>query len=140
MSSPARAEAEVSPPPVLLVSLDGFRPDYLEMGITPHLDRVAERGVRAEGMAASYPTLTFPNHYTIVTGLRPDRHSIIHNTILDPALGKDFSLGTREAIADGRWWGGEPIWVGAEKAGCRRRRCSGPAARRRSRAYGPPAG
>lgn len=102
---------------MLLVSLDGFRPDYLDLGITPNLARLAQGGVRAEWMTSSYPTLTFPNHYTIVTGLRPDRHGIIHNTIHDPALGEDFSLGNRQAVADGRWWGGEPIWVGAEKAG-----------------------
>lgn len=115
--SPTTEAPEAAPPPVLLVSLDGFRPDYLELGITPNLDRLAGGGVRAQWMAASYPTLTFPNHYTVVTGLRPDRHGIIHNTIHDPALGEDFSHGNREAIGDGRWWGGEPIWVGAENAG-----------------------
>ena len=112
----ASAPSAAPPPPVLLVSLDGFRPDYLELGITPNLNRLAAGGVRAHWMNASYPTLTFPNHYTVVTGLRPDRHGIVHNTIHDPQLG-EFSLGNREAVADGRWWGGEPIWVGAENAG-----------------------
>ncbi|HSM10371.1 MAG TPA: ectonucleotide pyrophosphatase/phosphodiesterase, partial [Lysobacter sp.] len=112
----APSAATVATPPVLLVSLDGFRPDYLELGITPNLNRLAAGGVRAEWMNPSYPTLTFPNHYTVVTGLRPDHHGIIHNTISDPELG-EFSLGNRAAVADGRWWGGEPIWVGAENAG-----------------------
>lgn len=116
--APSRtALSEPARPSVLLVSLDGFHPRYLEWGVTPNLARLAEGGVRAEWMGSSYPTLSFPNLYTIATGLRPDRHGMIHNTIHDPALGSDFSHRSREAIADRRWWGGEPIWVGAEKAG-----------------------
>ncbi len=103
---------------VLLVSLDGFRADYLDLGITPALSRIAREGVRARWLTPSYPTLTFPNHYSIVTGLAPDRHGIVHNTMRDPALG-GFKLSDRTAVGDGRWWGGEPIWVGAEKAGLR---------------------
>ena len=106
------------PPPVLLVSLDGFRPDYLTLGITPNLARMTAQGVQAEWMTPSYPSLTFPNHYTIVTGKRPDHHGIVHNSMRDAELGK-FSLGNREAVTDGRWWGGEPIWVTVEKAGLR---------------------
>lgn len=102
--------------PVLLISLDGFRADYLDLGITPNLARIAADGVRAEWMNPAYPTLTFPNHYTVVTGLHPDRHGIVHNTMRDEALG-GFSLGNREAVGNGEWWGGEPIWVTAEKAG-----------------------
>ena len=103
-------------PSVLLVSIDGFRADYLQLGITPNLQRIADSGVRAAWLVPSYPTLTFPNHYTIVTGLRPDHHGIVHNTMHDAALG-DFSLGRPDAVGDGRWWGGEPVWVAAEKAG-----------------------
>lgn len=109
----------IPPPPahsVLLVSIDGFRPDYLGKGNTPNLDRVAAAGVRAEWMNPSFPSLTFPNHYTLVTGLRPDHHGIVHNNMLDPQLGK-FSLSNRDAVQDPRWWGGEPIWVGVQKAG-----------------------
>lgn len=101
---------------VLLISLDGFRVDYLDLGITPNLARIAREGVRAQWMTPSYPSLTFPNHYSIVTGLVPDHHGIIHNTMRDPALVK-FSLSNRDAVGDARWWGGEPLWVGAEKAG-----------------------
>src|SRR5262245_44934332 len=71
-------------PSVLLVSIDGFRADYLDRGITPHLSQLARDGVRAQWMTPSYPTLTFPNHYTLVTGLRPDHHGIVHNTMRDP--------------------------------------------------------
>ncbi len=110
------ASVPATRPSVLLVSLDGFRADYLELGITPNLARIAREGVRAAWMNPSYPTLTFPNHYSIVTGLRPDHHGIVHNTMRDAALG-GFKLSNRDAVGDGRWWGGEPIWVGAEKAG-----------------------
>ncbi len=103
---------------VLLVSLDGFRADYLDLGIAPNLSRIAREGVRARWMNPSYPSLTFPNHYSMVTGLVPDHHGIVHNTMRDAALG-GFKLSDREAVGDGRWWGGEPIWVGAEKAGLR---------------------
>ena len=103
---------------VLLVSLDGFRADYLDLGITPALSRIAREGVRARWMTPSYPSLTFPNHYSIVTGLVPDHHGIVHNAMRDMALG-GFRLSDRMAVGDARWWGGEPIWVGAEKAGLR---------------------
>ncbi|MGS1080074.1 alkaline phosphatase family protein [Pseudoxanthomonas beigongshangi] len=113
----------VSAPPhepatLLLISLDGVRAEYLQRGITPHLARLAREGVRAEWMNPSYPSLTFPNHYTLVTGLRPDHHGIISNTMFDEHLG-NFSLSDRDAVGDARWWSGEPIWVGAEKAGLR---------------------
>jgi predicted AlkP superfamily pyrophosphatase or phosphodiesterase len=103
-------------PPVLLISLDAFRADYLERGLTPTLTRIAREGVRTAWMTTSYPSLTFPNHYTIVTGLRPDHHGIVHNTMRDPVLGS-FGLGNRDAVGTGAWWGGEPAWVSAERAG-----------------------
>jgi predicted AlkP superfamily pyrophosphatase or phosphodiesterase len=108
--------ADHTPPTLLLVSLDGVHPSYLGRGDTPNLDRLAREGVRAEWMIPSYPSLTFPNHYTLVTGLRPDRHGIVHNTMRDDALG-GFWLANRDTVGDGRWWSGEPIWVGAENAG-----------------------
>lgn len=114
----ARPSATARPEPtsVLLVSIDAFRADYLDRGRTPVLSRLAREGVRARWMLPSYPSLTFPNHYTLVTGLRPDRHGIVHNTMRDAALGR-FSNHDGQATADARWWGGEPIWVTAEKAG-----------------------
>lgn len=103
-------------PYLLLVSIDGFRADYLDLGLTPNLQRLAGNGVRAQWMTPSYPSLTFPNHYTVVTGLRPDHHGVVHNTMSDAGLG-DFRIRDRDAVGNGAWWGGEPIWVGAEKAG-----------------------
>jgi predicted AlkP superfamily pyrophosphatase or phosphodiesterase len=115
-SRAARPHAPGAGNSVLLVSLDGFRADFLDLGITPNLSRIAREGVRARWMTPAYPTLTFPNHYSMVTGLLPDRHGIVHNTMRDAALG-GFKLSDRDAVGDGRWWGGEPIWVGAEQAG-----------------------
>jgi HSP20 family molecular chaperone IbpA len=98
------------------VSLDGFRADYLQRGRTPTLDSLARAGVRAEWMTPSFPTKTFPNHYTLVTGLVPDHHGIVANNMWDDALGR-FSMSIRDAVRDARWWGGEPVWVTAEKQG-----------------------
>lgn len=114
---PAAAAAEPEPYTLLLVSLDGVHPDDLTRGDTPNLSRLAAQGVQAEGVVPSYPTLTFPNHYTLVTGLRPDRHGVVHNTMSDPELGR-FTLRDRDAVGEGRWWSdGEPLWVTAENAG-----------------------
>lgn len=101
---------------VVLVSLDGFRADYLERPGAVHLRQLAQQGVRAAWMQPSFPSLTFPNHYAIVTGLYPEHHGIVGNSIYDSLLGH-FSLGDSAANADPRWWGGEPIWATAEKQG-----------------------
>ena len=116
VQQPATAPAQRA---VLLVGIDGFRADYLDRGITPVLSKLAAEGVRAKAMRPSFPTVTFPNHYTLVTGLRPDQHGIINNTMIDPAIPGDvFRLSDRKVLADPRWWnGGEPIWVTAENAG-----------------------
>ncbi|MFZ5638233.1 MAG: ectonucleotide pyrophosphatase/phosphodiesterase [Pseudomonadota bacterium] len=103
------------PAAVILVSIDGLPANAVGLGAMPTLDALAANGVRAEWMNPSYPTLTFPNHYTLVTGLRPDRHGIVHNNMTDPALGVFVS---KEAGGrDGRWWGGEPIWATLQKQG-----------------------
>lgn len=119
LASCASVAPAPSRPAVLLVSIDGLRADVVGNGRMPTLDALARDGVRAEWMNPSYPTLTFPNHYTLVTGLRPDRHGIVHNSMRDAGLGK-FSLGRREAVGDARWWnGGEPAWVTLQKHGGR---------------------
>lgn len=111
-------QAAVERPVVILVSIDGFRPDYLARGETPVLSRLAAEGATGP-MEPSFPSKTFPNHYTIVTGLRPDHHGIVNNNMVDPAIpGVAFSLGNAAAVTDRRWWDdGEPIWVTAENAG-----------------------
>ena len=114
---PAAEDANERPPTVLLVSLDGFRWDYPDRYATPALDRIAQRGVRAEHLLPVFPTKTFPNHYTQVTGLYPAHHGIVSNTMYDPEMDASFSLGDTAAVRDARWWGGEPLWATAEKQG-----------------------
>lgn len=116
----AAAQAQTPAPATILVSIDGFRPDYLDRGITPRLSALREAGIFAS-MRPSFPTKTFPNHYTIVTGLRPDRHGITGNSMIDPARpGQMFSLGNPAQSLDSFWWDqAEPIWVTAENAGIR---------------------
>jgi predicted AlkP superfamily pyrophosphatase or phosphodiesterase len=104
-------------PYVVLVSIDGFRWDYQDLADTPTLDRIASRGVRAERMVPVFPTLTFPNHYSIATGLYPARHGIVGNYFPDQTHSRWYALSNREAVQDGSWYQGEPVWVAAEKAG-----------------------
>jgi len=105
-------------PTVILVSLDGFRADYLDKFKPPVLNELARKGVRARWMTPSFPSKTFPNHYTIATGLYPEHHGIIENNIYD-AFDALFGLSKTEEVQNPRWWLGEPIWVTAEKQGQR---------------------
>ena len=112
---------ETGPPPLtILISIDGFRADYLDRGVTPALSSLAKDGVRAS-MRPSFPSKTFPNHYAIVTGLRPDGNGIVDNTMLDPNIpGVTFKMSDKVTNADARWWNeATPIWVTAERAGVR---------------------
>ncbi len=108
--------ATAAPASLLLVSIDGLRADALGRGDTPNLDRLAAGGVRATKMRPSYPVLTFPNHYTLVTGLRPDHHGIVHNSMQDAGLGR-FVVADKEAGRVPGWWQGVPLWTSAERAG-----------------------
>jgi Type I phosphodiesterase / nucleotide pyrophosphatase len=118
--SRAPATAELSNAParavVVLVSIDGFRYDYLDRYPSPNLHRLVAAGVRAP-LVANFPTKTFPNHYSIVTGLFPAHHGVLDNTMYDPEFDAAFRMGDSAAQVDPRWWGGEPIWVTAEKQG-----------------------
>ena len=103
-------------PYVVLVSFDGFRPDYLERFPTPSFDRLAAAGVRS-ALVPAFPSLTFPTHYTIATGLYPEHHGIVANRFYDPERHAEFDYRDRATVEDGSWWGGEPIWVTAETQG-----------------------
>ncbi|MFZ1390987.1 MAG: ectonucleotide pyrophosphatase/phosphodiesterase [Dokdonella sp.] len=116
-SMPRQASAPRTP--LLLISIDGFRADYLDRGLTPTLKALAENGVRAEYMRPSFPSLTFPNHYTLITGLRPDRNGIVANTMEDDRIpGQKFTSWNRDAIQNARWWSeGTPLWTTAQNNG-----------------------
>lgn len=104
-------------PIVILVSIDGFRWDYVEKFAPPTLRALAADGVRADGLIPQFPSKTFPNHYTIVTGMRLATHGIISNNMDAPDIPGRFSMRNRDVLADPRWWGGEPIWNTAERQG-----------------------
>lgn len=110
------APRTVREPVTILIGIDGFRADYLDRGVTPTLSRLAADGVRG-AMRPSFPVKTFPNFYTLVTGLRPDRHGIVANRFDDPARpGEHFTQASQQPY----WWDqAEPVWVAAERAGVR---------------------
>ena len=100
----------------VIVSLDGFRWDYPDMYKTPNLDRMAADGVKAV-MLPSYPASTFPNHYTLATGLVPDHHGIINNTFWDVKNRRQYSMGDSATRNNPEYYLGEPIWITAQKQG-----------------------
>jgi predicted AlkP superfamily pyrophosphatase or phosphodiesterase len=103
-------------PYVILVSLDGFRWDYVEKYKPPHLSKFIHNGVKAQSLIPSFPSKTFPNHYTIATGMYPDQHGIIGNSFYSNKKKVTYKIGSREMVEDGTFYGGDPIWVQAEKA------------------------
>ena len=104
-------------PYVVMLSMDGFRWDYPEKANTPNLDYIEEIGVRTEASIPCFPTKTFPNHYSMATGLYPDHHGIVQNSFYAPDLDKYYSISNIEAVTDSEFYFGEPIWVTAEKQG-----------------------
>ena len=102
---------------VILVSLDGFRWDYCTKTETPVFDSIAKYGVKTESLQSSFPTKTFPNHYTIVTGLYPDNHGIVNNTFYSPDHNKTYRIRNRKAVENGSYYSGTPIWNLAESQG-----------------------
>ena len=116
--APARGAAPAGAT-LVLVSIDGFRPDYLRRPASMRLRRLAAQGAEARWLEPVAPTLTFPNHYSIVTGRFPAHHGVVGNAMFDPAIGYRFSIRDTAAVRDPRWWGGEPIWVTAVKQGRR---------------------
>lgn len=103
--------------PLILISIDGYRSDYIERKLSLNLTALADDGVRAQALRSAFPTLTFPNHYSIVTGLFPDHHGIVNNRFFDPVSGRKFVYNDPKTTFDPAWWGGEPLWVGVERQG-----------------------
>jgi alkaline phosphatase D len=116
-SSCSNLKPERDKPYVVLVSLDAFRWDYDSIHGTPVLDDIARKGVKATRLIPSFPTKTFPNHYTIATGLYPDHHGLVNNSFYAPDLDKVYRIGDRAMVSNGAFYGGEPMWVTARKQG-----------------------
>lgn len=102
-------------PYVIMISIDGFRYDYAEKYQATNLLALSDNGVKATAMQPSYPSLTFPNHYTLVTGLYPAHHGLVDNSFYDPKRKQEYEVWNRKAVEDGTWYGGTPLWVLAEK-------------------------
>lgn len=103
-------------PTVILVSFDGWRWDYADKYPAPNVRSLMARGVSA-ALIPSFPSKTFPNHYTIVTGLYPGHHGVVANAVKDPATGRRLTMSNSKEVQDPMWWGGEPIWVTVQRAG-----------------------
>ena len=114
-NSPATLEK----PYVVLVSIDGFRADYVEKYKAKNIAAIGSEGVQADYMIPSFPSLTFPNHYSLATGMYPSTHGLVSNTFYDYKLGGKYRIYDREKVQDGKWYGGTPLWVLAENQGMR---------------------
>lgn len=108
------ATNQLEKPYLILISVDGFKRDYLNKANTPFLYQIQKEGSIAELMNPSFPSITFPNHYTIVTGLTPAHHGVVGNRMYDPEKDRWYSIGNPKAVTDSSWYGGHPIWTLAE--------------------------
>ena len=106
-----------SNPYVIMISFDGFRWDYVDRGITPHFDYIRENGVSAKSLRPCFPSKTFPNHISIITGMYPEHHGIISNGFSDPFSNKYYSMSDSNAVKDAYWYKGEAFWETAERQG-----------------------
>jgi len=112
----SNSKASLKQPYLILVSLDGFRWDYVERFNPPHLSDFIENGVKAESLIPSFPSKTFPNHYTIATGMYPDGHGILGNSFYSHKKNLTYTIGNRKLVEDGSFYNGTPIWVQADRA------------------------
>lgn len=101
----------------ILISFDGFRWDYMDRGITPNLKKIEENGVRASSLIPVYPSKTFPNHYSIITGMYPENHGIIGNTMYDPVYDETYKINDANAVTNPRWYKAEAFWETAKNFG-----------------------
>ena len=102
---------------LLVVSFDGFRSDYIERVPTPNFDKLARLGTKAESLIPVFPSLTFPNHYSIATGSYADKHNITGNIFFDKSKNMEYSLRKPATVRDPEFYKSEPIWVTAERQG-----------------------
>lgn len=111
------APEQLSKPYVILISLDGFRWDYVSRFKPPHLSKFIEGGVQAESLIPCFPSKTFPNHYCIATGMVPERHGLVDNNFYLKELDAVYTMSKREMVENGKLYGGTPLWVLAEQQG-----------------------
>ncbi|MBP7460545.1 MAG: alkaline phosphatase family protein [Candidatus Delongbacteria bacterium] len=111
----SHSSVESLKPYVLLISIDAYRYDYTDRFNPPNLRRFRDEGSWAQAMQSVYPSKTFPNHYSIITGLYPSHHGIVDNKFYDRKRREVYSIGNREMVEDGSWYGGFPIWVVCER-------------------------
>ncbi|KAI8978115.1 alkaline-phosphatase-like protein [Pilobolus umbonatus] len=104
-------------PTVIYISLDGFRSDYLGRNVTPCLSRLKSKGIQVDFMKPSFPSITFPNHWTLVTGLYPESHGIVANEFHDPDIHQNFIHKQVSISSQPHWWKGEPIWKTSKRQG-----------------------
>lgn len=116
-SGAINSAAAMAQPYVILVSIDGYRWDYNKIHLPPNLTKIAADGVQADSMRPVYPSKTFPNHYSIITGMYADHHGIVSNEFYDPSREAVYSLPDRKAVEDGSWYFGEPLWTVAGHQG-----------------------
>lgn len=106
-----------SKPYVIMISTDGFRYDYAKKYNAENLLKLSNSGVRAEAMIPSYPSITFPNHWSLITGLYPSHHGLIDNFFYDYKRKEAYAMSNKKNAEDGSWYGGTPLWGLAEKQG-----------------------
>ena len=111
------AQSNIDRPYVVVLSLDGFRWDYTNYVKTPNFDKLAQIGVKAQSLQPSFPSKTFPNHYTMATGLFPGNHGLVNNSYYHPEKKNTYKISNRKTVEDKDFYGGEPIWNTAEKQG-----------------------
>lgn len=110
------AKEAKTPNYLIVLSMDGFRNQYIQDHNTPNFDNIAKIGVKSV-IVPAFPSKTFPNHYTLATGLYPDHHGLIFNTFYDYKNNRWYKVSNRDAVEDGSFYGGEPIWSTAELQG-----------------------
>jgi len=111
------APAQQKKPYLIMISVDGFRHDYAEKHDALFLQKIGRENVKANYLLPSYPSLTFPNHYTLATGLYPSHHGLVDNHFYEPSSAESYSMNRREKVEKGKWYGGTPLWVLAEQQG-----------------------
>jgi predicted AlkP superfamily pyrophosphatase or phosphodiesterase len=109
--------SQLDKPYVILISADGFRYDYADKYQAQNLIALGKSGATAKSMKPSFPSVTFPNHYTIATGLYPSHHGLVYNQFYDPARKESYTMYNQTNVRDGSWYGGKPLWVLAEQQG-----------------------